>query len=333
MTHTDRKKPALLTEKEQQDVRANAEAIENLLGSWADRYPLVRKKRIAPVAVLIATVLPALPVDKKCTVGKLILLIFAIDDIADERLVSYDDFLEASKIWEAIARHGSEAVVEHTAKDITGMVVEIRKELDQCALFPELKDLWANQVRNLCKAMAQEYQVGVRYKESGAEAIPELAEYIESGTYSVGFPFWGTSVLVLISAPGTTDHRYWLDEVLRNTGAAIRLYNDVRTYQKEVQESNVNAITIVLNFLQNRSSEKTSQALFEQAQGMVLTMASQYARKAVELVSSSRTSDGQFEAMIRRILEFHAYLYGSQQHNNDYHTISQDDSFALIKNI
>jgi hypothetical protein len=321
-----------LTEGEKQEIQKYARELSSLLGIWASCYPIIRSKRAAPVAVLIATVLPDLQPRLSLLVGKLILLIFAIDDVADERILSYEEFIQASKDWEEIARTGYSNRLSLIDSDLSGMVAEIRSELAQCPLFVELGGLWADQIRMLCKAMAKEYEYGLRYQISGKESLPPLDEYISGGIYSVGFPFWGTSVLILLSEPEIMRQLERITDLISSTGAAIRLYNDVRTYEKEVQESNINSITIAQNMLEKSQPSLPAQEKFNQARNRVMSMANQYAEKCYKLNASIQTGSGQFEQMIHRIVAFHAYFYGSQQHNKDYHTISSNDSFSMINN-
>jgi hypothetical protein len=321
-----------LSEAEKLEIQKNARDLSGLLSIWASCYPIVRCNRAAPVAVLIATVLPRLQPRLSLLVGKLILLIFAIDDVADERIFTYEEFLFSSQEWEAIARTGFSDHLAVNDSDLSGMVAEIRSELALCPLFVELGDLWADQTRLLCKAMAKEYEYGLRYQENKKETLPPLEEYIEGGIYSVGFPFWGTSVLILLSEPEIMDQLDRIQEVLRTTGAAIRLYNDIRTYEKEVQESNINSITIAMNNLEGNNAAGSSKMQLEQARAKVLRMANQYAELSNQLASEIQTGTGQFEEMIQRILAFHAHFYGSSQHKKDYHTISPDDSFSMINN-
>jgi hypothetical protein len=175
--------------------------------------------------------------------------------------------------------------------------------------------------------MAQEYEYGLRYTAGGKETLPALDEYIQGGIHSLGFPFWGTSVLILLNEPDLLVNLNLINDIIVNTGATIRLYNDIRTYEKEVQEDNINAITIVQASLQPSASSDG----FKQAQGIVHKLAEEYARKSNQLAGELHTESGKFEQMIRRIVAFHAYFYGSRSHTHDYHTISSSDSFSMIQ--
>ncbi len=322
-----------LSSSEKQKIEENAKDLSALLNIWATCHPMIRARRVLPVAILVATVLPQLPLRLSLLVGKIILFIFTVDDVADERLLSYVDFVVISKVWEDIARYGNAGFTPGEDRDLSVMFLEIRSELAQFPLFSSLSDLWANRLRLLTEAMAREYEYGLRYHVSGKEALPTFHEYLENGIHSVGFPFWGTSVLILLGEPLTLDHLDPLNEIIINTGAAIRLYNDVRTYEKEVRETNINAITLVLNTLQANRPRLSAPDIFEQAQDTVLQLANQYAEKSDEMVGQKQTNTGHFEEMIQRIIAFHAFFYGSRQHNRDYHTISSSDSFLMVHGI
>lgn len=317
--------------EEKQKIHQTAQELERLLRIWLPLYPIIRAGRLAPVAVLTATVLPDMPVCWSLLVAKLILFIFAMDDLADERLLSYIDFLQASKAWDEIARYGRAAHPVEQDGNLSGMLNEIRIELSDCAMFPTLSALWVSRLNQLTHAMANEYEYGLRYQASGKDALPSLEKYIEGGAHSLGLPFWGTSLLILLSEPVILDHLYPINETLLQTGAAIRLYNDVRTFEKEVQEHNINALTILLNSLETRQPELTPFERFDKAQDTVIRLANQYAEKSCALANQLHTGTGQFEEMIRRIVAFHAHFYGSQNRQRDYHTMSSSDAFSMIQ--
>lgn len=320
-----------LTDEEKQRTHEKAQELIPLLSSWASGYPVVRAKRIPPVAVLIATVLPLLPQPAALIVGKLILFIFAVDDLADERLLSLEDFIQAGRIWHDVALHGKTDLPPVDDSSLTKMIAEIRGDLSQFSLFSKYVSLWASRLSQLCEAMANEYIYGLEHQKSGGKKLPGFDEYLAGGIHSVGFPFWGTSILILLSEPETLAHLNKIENTILQTGAAIRLYNDVRTYEKEVQEANINAITILQNAIAVENGNCISANLFQQAHDGVLSLARQYAEKCLFAAGQPVSETGQFEIMIRRIVAFHANFYGSRKHRFDYHTISSSDSFSMIE--
>ncbi len=320
-----------LTEAEKLKIQESAQQLTSLLSIWVSQYPIIRANRVVPVAALVATVLPDFPVHLSLLVGKLILFIFAVDDVADERLLSYNEFRAASKFWEAIARDGTAGQPFLPEGDLNGIVWELHQELAQMTLFPDLRDLWADRLRLLCEAMSKEYEYGLTYTAGGKEMLPELGEYIQGGIHSVGFPFWGTSVLILLDEPDMLNNLETVNEIILQTGAAIRLYNDIRTYEKEVQENNINAIHIVDNRLTKNHPELSPADRLQQAQQTVLGLAQKYAGRSKELAAQPHPGTGRFEKMIARIIDFHAFFYGSHHHQHDYHTISSSDTLSMMQ--
>lgn len=331
MENPDKNIYRTLTGVEKMKIQEKAQELSNLLSLWASYYPFIRAKRVPPVAVLVATVLPDLPVNALLLVGKLILFIFAVDDLADEHLLSYAEFNQAAKIWQEIARFGQTNKQAGGDQSISEMVFEIRSELSQLPLFHDLVDVWSHRLGQLCDAMAEEYAYGLRYKASAGETLPVIDEYIKGGIHSVGFPFWGTSVLILLGEPTILVNLEKINEIILQTGAAIRLFNDVRTYEKEVREDNINAITILQNMQIVRDAVLSDEEQLQQAKDDVLTLAGQYTKKCFSLTEQMVTKTGRFEMMIRRIVAFHANFYGSRKHTFDYHTISSSDSFSMIQ--
>jgi hypothetical protein len=283
------------------------------------------------VAALVATVLPDLPVNLSLLVGKLILFIFAVDDLADERLLSYTSFIEASRTWVALARDGTTSHPFPQDEGLSQLVLELRHELSHLPLFSDWKDLWADRLHWLCEAMAKEYEYGLCYTSLGTEMLPALEPYLHSGIHSVGFPFWGTSVLILLNEPDLHDHLEAINGIILHTGAAIRLYNDMRTYEKEAQEHNINAVLIVENQLAHHQPELSSAERHQQAQQAILDLAQIYAKQSKTLAGQLQSQTGQFVKMIERIIDFHAFFYGASTHHHDYHTISTTDTLSMIQ--
>lgn len=331
MEHTEQNVYQTLTGAEKENIQEKAQALTKLLGVWVSCYPFIRAKRVPPVAVLVATVLPLQPLDVSLLVGKLILFIFAVDDLADERLLSYIEFKQAAKVWQDIARFGQTDRQAPEVGCLSAVISEIRRELTRFNLFPNLVDVWADRLGQLCDAMADEYTFGLRYKASQGEILPTIDDYIAGGIHSVGFPFWGTSVLILLSEPAILVNLQKITEIILQTGAAIRLYNDVRTYEKEVSEDNINAITILRDELAAGELALSGEERLQQAQERVLCLAGEYAEKCYALSDHFVTETHQFELMIRRIVAFHANFYGSRKHTFDYHTVSSTDSFSMIQ--
>lgn len=319
------------SQAEKRKIQENAKDLAALLSIWTSCHPIIRARRVPPVALLVATVLPNLPVQLSLLVGKIILFIFTVDDVADERLLSYADFTNYSKAWEDIACNGSTDPLPEKDGDLGVMLIEIRSELAEFPLFSVLSDLWVNRLHLLTEAMAREYEYGLRYHVSGKSALPGFDEYLENGIHSVGFPFWGTSVLILLSNPLALDNLEPLNQIILCTGAAIRLYNDVRTYEKEVREGNINAVTLMEHALMTERQGLSPQHRLELAQEKVLQRANEYAEKSCAQAGIHQGHTGQFEEMIRRIVAFHAYFYGSRQHNQDYHTITPAETFWMAQ--
>lgn len=319
------------SQAEKRKIQENAKDLAALLSIWITCHPIIRARRVPPVALLVATVLPNLTVQLSILVGKIILFIFTVDDVADERLLSYVDFTNYSKTWEEIARSGNTVPLPDKDGDLSVILAEIRSELAEFPLFSALSELWVNRLHLLTEAMAQEYEYGLRYHVSGKSALPGFDEYLENGIHSVGFPFWGTSVLILLSDPFTLDNLELLNEIILCTGAAIRLYNDVRTYEKEVREGNINAVTLMEHALMTERKDLSPQHRLELAREKVLQQANAYAVKSCAQATVHHVHTSQFEEMVRRIVAFHAYFYGSRQHNQDYHTITPSETFLMAQ--
>ncbi len=311
-------------------VQKKSQELCALLTIWSSCYPVIYTRKAAQVANMVATALPELPMPFMLLVGKIILFIYAVHSITDERIIPYAEFLRVGEGWDIIARGGKEIVPE-PGDDLGVVLSGIRTEMNDLPLFPQLRDLWGRRLWALLLAVAQDYLDGLNSKARGADAMPKLDEYLLGGVHSGGFPLWGTSALVILNEEEMLGHMDVVNETILQTGSAVRLYTDVRTYEKEVQEGNINAVAIVHHDLINSRLNRSSPERLEHAKEIVLHLADQYAQKCMDMVDQPFSKTGQFEQMIRRTLAFHAHLTGSNRSQSLSRAFSAVDTRTCIQ--
>jgi hypothetical protein len=302
--------------EEKQRVEERTEALVKALTMWAQRYPFVRTGRILTASLETAVALPRLPLSDALLAAQMILWIYGLDDVADERLMAVGELRRRGERWCAIAGDGFGSGMdeeEDGGNELTAMLLDMRERLVQSRLFEPLREYWTTCLNLLVEAMARESQYALEYEAHGPGALPTLEEYLETGIHSIGMPFWEATVLILSNDDAVLEQFEVVIEVIARAGAAMRLYNDVRTFDKEMREGGINAILIVHHELLAGGMEKSQESALVEARRRILRLADSHAERCYELVGRIETGNGQFEAGVSRLLALYARFYGHSE--------------------
>jgi hypothetical protein len=314
-----------LSAKEKQRIKEKTDALIDMLEEWVSKYSLIHMTRIPSVALLTAAAVPRITLLDSLLVAKLILLIFGIDDMADERVVTLAELQRKAEQWYLIASHGSSSEIDDSDEP-AAILLELRAELSKFRLFEPLREYWSSSARRLFEAMAQEYQYGLQDSAGGARALPSLDEYLGWGLYSISVPLWATTVLIIFGEPSVVEHFEPIKEAIKCASAAIRLFNDLRTFDKEVKENNINSVVITYHAMLDRSPNATEESTSSEAKQYVSQLADSYAQRCYALVGQIQTESRQFEEAISRIVAFSAYFYSE----HDYHTTPLAEIYEML---
>jgi hypothetical protein len=315
-----------LSAQEKQRIKDRSGVLVDCLEQWACQYTSLRASRIPTAALATAVVVPRMSLSDSLSMARMILWIFGVDDRVDGHRMTFAEMRRTARQWYLIANHGSGDGIS-SDDELTRILVEMRKELSSAHLFDPLSEYWASRLRLLVATMAREYQYGARYSTYGPSALPSFDEYLRDGTHSIGLPFWQATALILLRDPSVIEHFEQIDEAITHAGAAARLYNDVRTLDKEIQEGGMNSILIAYQAMIERNPDSTEEGALDEARQYVLRQADSYAQKCYDLLGRINTDSGQVEETIFRLIAFHAYYYGREY---DYHITSLAEAYAMI---
>jgi hypothetical protein len=318
-----------LSPQEKQRIWERTETLADVLDNWARQYTAIRATRIPTAALVTALVLPRMPLSDSLLIAQTILWIFGVDDKTDERTLTLVEIHRKAEQWCSIAADGPGAEMDDD--ELTLILLDLRRELAKCCLFEPLREYWASRLRLLVETMAQEYQYGLRYHADGPQALPSLDEYLRVGTHSIGVPFWKSTALILLKDSSVIEHFEPITQVIEYAGAAIRLYNDIRSFDKEIREGGINSILIKYHLLLGRHPSVPEEAIWAEAKQYVLQLADSYAQRCYDWVRQYKTDSQQFEEIVARIVAFHAYFYGHSQH--DYHLASLPDAYECLETV
>jgi hypothetical protein len=303
--------------EERQRIKNRATILAEMLEEWVRKYPLMCTVRIPAIALLTATALPRIPPSSAVLASQVVLWVGGVDDRADERMTTLAEMQRKREEWYTIANNGC---CNGTIDDeLTAILVEIRGELSRFALFERLRVHWASSVKSLVEAMAQEYQYALQFDAQGIRALPSLDEYLRTGRQSIGIYLGQSTALILQNDSSVGQYLEPICEATRYAGAAVRLYNDVQTFDKEIQEGGINAVLI-------RCRGRPDSQNVVRAREYTLQLADAYAQRCYDLVGQIQTRSRQFEELICRSVAFHSLLY----REHDYHTTSMAEVTELF---
>ena len=312
--------------KEKQFFWERTQILAQALEEWMRGYSCMRPVRIPLLALLTAMTSPHVPAPDVIGGEKMALWIFGIDDLADERRVSLADFLEKGERWCQSARDGKDSGGEND--ELTTMILEIRQDIERFRLSEPLLDRWVSGVSRVVEAMAQEYRYALLFNTEGDQALPSLGEYLNEGLYSLGLPLWSTVIWITQDDPSILAQIELIDVATRHASRATRLYNDLRTFDKEMAEGNVNSVMIAY-YKVLADHEVPPESGLAEAKRYILQLADFFGRECYTLLKQIHTESGQVEETLSRLVAFHSYFYGRSEH--DYHITSLSNIQTLLK--
>jgi hypothetical protein len=315
-----------LSAQEKQRIRDRSGSLVDCLEQWARQYTSLRASRIPTAALATAVVVPRMSPSDSLSMARMILWIFGVDDRVDGHKMTPAEMRRAAMQWYLIANDGPGNGLNND-DELTRILIEMRRDLSSAHLFDPLREYWASRLRLLVLTMAREYQYGTQYNTYGPRALPSFDEYLRGGTHSIGLPFWQATALILLRDSSVLEHFEPIDEAITHAGAAARLYNDVRTLDKEIQEGGMNSVLIVYQAMLQGDLDSTGEGSLDEAKQYVLQQADSYAEKCYDLLGWIDTDSGQVEETIFRLIAFHAYYYGREY---DYHITSLAEAYAMI---
>lgn len=311
-----------LDDQEKEKIAKARDQLVTLLNEWTQQYPCIRPSRIPMAAFSTALIFgpidPPISPNDFLTLPKFGLWTFAVDDVTDERIMPLSEAVLKVEEWCQIARHGYNDSSIDESDQLSRLILEVTKDLGRFPLFEALLEQWICGFEILLSGILEEYRYGINFSAKGNIALPSLEEYLAHSLGSIGVIVWSYVAFIILGDPETVTNQDPINQALYHSSVAIRLYNDLQSYDREVQEGNVNSIVITHNALASNSNNSDQQNILAEAKQHVRSLADTHAKQCFEIVSSIQTQRGNIEKILQRTLAFHADFYTQL----DYHTTS-----------
>ncbi len=305
----------MLAPQEKHRITTTTEVLATMLSNWSQRYACIRPARIPAVALLTSAVAPrVLPAELMPTM-KLRCWILGVDDLVKEGQLPLAELRWRMERWYTAALNGTiDRGVTQQPDELTAMLLEVRSELAQHALFKPLCKRWALEVRRLVEAMIQEYHFGLEYRANSSRTLPGMDSYLLYGAARIGVPLWALSVWMATHDTSILQQLEPIYLATQHASAAVRLYTDWMSFEKELFENSINAILIS----QRQARQNALDESLTEARRSVRRLADVYRQRCLDLAQQIHTDRGIVEETLRRTVEFHADFYSA----HDYKTTS-----------
>lgn len=197
---------------------------------------LVRADRSQAIAAIVRHAGVGLSMRVLGLVADAGLVLFAIDDLLDERALTLDDAALRIAQYTAVAR--GEDCPEVAFDPIARAITDLRRRLAMTDLRGDLLDAWADAMARMLAGMGAELP--------GAPApAADLDAYLATARDSIGVEWVALTAWIATSASETRARLPALRRAERDLSTAVRLANDLRTEARERREGRVNAVTLV----------------------------------------------------------------------------------------
>jgi hypothetical protein len=287
-----------LSVQERQLAQDRTDALSAMLVRWAARYPTVRTARVFSVALLTSTAAPSLCPINTFVSARLILWIFGVDDLVDQRVVSLAELDWQMQNWYRIA--GGDVVRGDEQDELGRMLIEIKRDLHMYPLFESLHEHWAAELRRLLEGLAAGYRMAIAYAAHGPSALPSLEKYVQLGLHSIGVPLWSWAVWAVIDDPSIQEYLGPIVRATEHAAAAVRLYNDLRTYQRELNEGNINSVLITYHAMWDGDPGQPVERVVTEAKQHIMQLAVSYGHMCKDILDDVHTESGVPEAVLLR---------------------------------
>ena len=231
-----------------EELRLIEQRIDPLMAAyeeWCQRWPLIRPDLLLVTAMHALVHAPHLSLDAMMPYLKMSVWNVALDDAfdagdADEALlaaVTAELLMTAARVPTNLGR-------SELARGLEEIVEDLSKFPNFAAIYP----LWLTLFARSVEGMMYEYFIRKRFSPLRFSAdLPALAEYLHFATHSLTVVFLFTASLIVEPTDKFMARLPQVLSLVERCSMIVRLVNDMRTFERELQEGSVNAVTLLVH--------------------------------------------------------------------------------------
>ncbi|WP_456243364.1 ent-pimara-9(11),15-diene synthase [Streptomyces paludis] len=206
------------------------------LRSWAAQYPQVLAATpIEALAISTAAISPWRGADELRLPARMYVWAYALDDHVEQNVRSLDELDDLFGRCDAVVRSGGRDDSHPLLASLSGW----QSALESAPLYPRLAGLWAARFAEALRGERYDWTAGRARDRGDGPSDPEeyLTYAASSNAWMTHFPRWATS-----DRGDLLDNLPVLDSALEAIEVAVRLSNDLATFERERSEPGQNNI-------------------------------------------------------------------------------------------
>lgn len=301
-----------VSEEDQRRILTTASNASREVADFAERHHFsdLVSSRVWPLSLMMAGSYRELETSDIALITKLVVWIFAFDDVMDERGANLDNLNRVVRATSSVTRG------EPPTRDFALLpgLVEVRSEFQRLAQWHQLGPSWINAMCTMQRGMLFESYWRVGYSIFGPQALPSEALYIDQAWRSVGVSPMLQSAMLLIADRSIADHQPHLQHLVELASKAIRYANDIQSHQKEREEGNINSLVVLEHANGAPNTEETAEFVRSQALAKIDVLLGKIHQIAATTVTKTGMAERAIEQAATVLCEFYV--------GHDYHTFS-----------
>jgi hypothetical protein len=167
------------------------------------------------------------------------LWIFGLDWLVDHKAKTRAEIEDINRRCLAVADGGAPV----PGDGLTAFLTEIRDEVAASPAFPALRPDWRALLAGLLEAGAREWEWKAAAAAGDRSALPSLDDYLGNAD-NFGSAWVNISHWIVRADPATLAHAGPLQEISREVQKALRLLNDLATYERDLSWGDLNALML-----------------------------------------------------------------------------------------
>ncbi|MGI8972408.1 MAG: terpene synthase family protein [Dehalococcoidia bacterium] len=226
------------------DIAALARDVCVDLNAWAKRWPIFDRARFRAVALTAAVQLSDLPHEARALAGLVSLWIIAFDEVVDEDRLDSGQLAQLVQDCSTIvdARPLSPAAA---ADPLLRSLQEIIRNVAVYSSFPVFAEAWRQSFSDMLQAIVEHRHLAGGEAAERAEKgrnRPSYEAMLAVTAQSIGVRCYLLTCSILYDDPALGRHLPALAEISAVCARAIRLANDLRTWEKDADEGSANTL-------------------------------------------------------------------------------------------